>query len=158
MNSVVGFGSPLFQLFLDWKLCHNRCNDVCMLLLNLHHVNTDGLLRDLPTGPHRRHTESLSCWIYNLVWSETLLLKTCALLGFPLGVMVSCTELCGVPWFPELVIFWWVLLLRYSFIIWRLVEIFFPPDWYGPPLDTIDSRYHFYFQIWWGLILILIPI
>ena len=36
VHSVVGFSSPLFQSFLECKLCHNCCCDVSLLLLYFH--------------------------------------------------------------------------------------------------------------------------
>ena len=59
--------------------------------------------------------------IYSFL-SEILLLKTCALLGFPLGVLVSCPGMCVVLCFPALVLFWWVLLLRGTILLWRFFE------------------------------------
>ena len=36
LHIIVGFSPPLFQSFLEWKLCHNSYYDIWLLLLYFH--------------------------------------------------------------------------------------------------------------------------
>ena len=83
----------------------------------------------------------------NIVLSGSLLFNTCALLGFPLDVLVSCPRLFVVLLFPLLVLLWWVLLIRATILILRVVEYLFgPPDWDISLIDPLDSL-HFQFLV-----------
>ena len=81
--------------------------------------------------------------LYVFVWKFTLeYLRTPRIYFRSSGL---CPGLCGVIWFPALVIFWWVLLLRGPILLWRVVEWFGPFDRGIPPLYPLDSE-HFYFR------------
>ena len=75
-------------------------------------MNPDGVPRDLPTGTQLHHTYRMSFWVYDIVSSETILLKNCALLGFHLGILVAFIPgMYGVLCFSVLVLLWRVLIL-----------------------------------------------